>query len=647
MSTGELNARLLTVGELFTDDTVYTVPVYQRNYAWRAPQIEQLISDIQDAASEVDSDPDAGYFLGNLIVTARPSISPDFEVIDGQQRLTTLHLLLSFLTESRALTSDTHTDRLRYESRPRAAEALRRVARNAATISTHDFAAREDTGIHEGFNVIQQFIKQHPTLRSPDALTAFADYLCRKVTLVRAELPKETDLNRYFEVMNTRGQQLQQVDIVKARLMSRLPEPSEQSCFAWIWDACADMDSYVQMSLTRGKPDLRTVIFGDDWSWLSKRTFAELCDARASSMGTSAEAPPPSPSQMSLDEALHAYSMRGQQDHGEDVDNVRFRSTIDFPAFLLHALKVMEGGEDELEGQLDDKRLIGRFEEAVPGAAAEQWVRKFAVTLLICRNIFDNLVLKRQFTATANDDGDWSVQRLIRRSSKGRHLAGYINSFSKGASDAEASGDVDETTSGIVLLESMLRVTYTSPRTMHWITRVLRSAAAAGSPLAGSDLAGLLQDYARARVREAFPVSAQPQGFDIPRIVFTYLDYLLLRDAPQRDFRFSFRNSIEHFYPQRPDEHQSGAVVSPENLNLIGNLALVSVGANSKFSNSLPRAKAENFRSTIEAQSAKLHLMAETTREQGWSDEQLVRHHREMVERIRRDLAIDDSIDPR
>jgi len=213
--------------------------------------------------------------------------------------------------------------------------------------------------------------------------------------------------------------------------------------------------------------------------------------------------------------------------------------------------------------------------------------------------------------------------------------------------DAEESGDVDETTRGIVLLESMLRVTYTSPRTMHWITLVLRSAVSAGRFPSGGDLAELLRGYARAKAREAFPVSAEPQGFDIPRIVFTYLDYLLLRDEPQRDFRFSFRNSIEHFYPQHPDEHQSGAVVSLENLNLFGNLALVSVGANSKFSNSLPRAKAENFRSTIEAQSAKLHLMAETTREQGWGDEQLLRHHREMAARIRRDLAIYDSMGPR
>ena len=92
MSHNLVHPELLTVSELFDHDTVYTVPIYQRNYAWRAPQIEQLISDIQDAVARQESN----YFLGNLVVTLRDK-RRDFEVIDGQQRLTTLYLLLTFL----------------------------------------------------------------------------------------------------------------------------------------------------------------------------------------------------------------------------------------------------------------------------------------------------------------------------------------------------------------------------------------------------------------------------------------------------------------------------------------------------------------------------------------------------------------------
>src|SRR3954454_23513762 len=85
--------------------------------------------------------------------------------------------------------------------------------------------------------------------------------------------------------MNTRGQQLEQVDILKARLMARIgSDPgsgAKRACFAWVWDACADMDSYVQMSLTRGDRDAREMLFGDDWAWLRVSSFPELVAAHS------------------------------------------------------------------------------------------------------------------------------------------------------------------------------------------------------------------------------------------------------------------------------------------------------------------------------------------------------------------------------
>ena len=86
MTTEYLGASLLSVGALFGDvNARYTIPIYQRNYAWDAEQIEQLISDVHDAMRDRDDT----YFLGNLIVTVRDSKTTDYEVIDGQQRLTT------------------------------------------------------------------------------------------------------------------------------------------------------------------------------------------------------------------------------------------------------------------------------------------------------------------------------------------------------------------------------------------------------------------------------------------------------------------------------------------------------------------------------------------------------------------------------
>lgn len=641
--TDRLDAEVRTVAQLFGDDeATYTVPIYQRNYAWRAEQIEQLIADVQDALEDDDDE----YFLGNLVVTRRPGQTVDYEVIDGQQRLTTLYLLLMLLDRDGAGRSVAHRDRLRYESRTRATEALRRIGTSASRHAAPPAqpSTDEDAGIHEGYNVVRQFLDQHPQLRVREARGRFADYLRDHVTVVRASLPPTTDLNRYFEVMNTRGQQLQQVDIVKARLMSQLPHESEQACFAWIWDACADMDSYVQMSLTRGSPAQRTRLFGEGWSWLVARGFDDLLATFWASEGADGAARVRG--SMSLDEALAKYATQEAVTTDEDADNVRFRSTIEFPAFLLHVLKIIASDSAESETQLDDKRLIARFADAMESASDRaEWVRSFAFSLLRLRNLFDAFVLKRQHTATNGEDGDWSLQRLAKgRRPPGRTTSSprYLHTFSAGQVEAEEDGVSDDDTAHVLLLQSMLRVTYTSPRTMHWMTLLLRAVAdRPPEQIRAAHLVAALRDYARGKVHEAFFDGVEPRSFDISRIVFTYLDYLLQADGGSTEYRFTFRNSIEHFFPQHRDQEQeSGVLVSVDCLNLLGNLALVSVGANSKFSNSLPSAKAWNYQTTIEAQSPKLALMAETTRRDGrWDDDQVRGHHAEMVNLLRRDVV--------
>ena len=639
MSKKELKPELLTVGKLFTDN--YLIPIYQRNYAWRAEQIEQLISDIQDSVVGGQDN----YFLGNLVVIKRGR-EDEFEVIDGQQRLTTLYLLLTFLEQDGEgeKPSVGHAGHLQYESRARATEALLRVAQEAAKehVRPQGSTSNADAGIHEGYSIINQFFKQNENLNR--SREKFSDFLLTKVTVVRASLPPNTYLNRYFEIMNTRGQQLKQVDIVKARLMSKLPNQYERECFAWVWDSCADMDSYVQMSLTRGDTSLRNKVFGDEWSWLEVTSFSSLMESRPQS-GINSSRQSSEGVSLSLDEALSKYAKELESNSTEDEGNERFRSTIEFPAFLLHVLRIMKGDEVEDEGLLDDKRLIKSFDDAVnnvPDAKAD-WVRSFAFMLLKCRNLFDGFILKRQFTAHIGDDGDWSLQRLKKGGGDKKPTPTYIHVFSASNGSLEEDGSADPHTRDVLLLQSMLRITYTSPRTMHWITKVLRwLSVKAPRDVKHADLADLLKGYARSKVKETFSFEKdqQPQGFGISRIVFSYLDYLLLSDSSKRDFKFQFRTSIEHFYPQHPDKEQSGAVVSGSSLNLLGNLALVSVSANSKFSNSLPRAKAENFKDTIELQSPKLKRMAEITRNTNWDDQQITAHHEAMVTLLRDDVSL-------
>lgn len=637
MSDDSLDPQLRTVAELFdAQGTVYTVPAYQRSYSWDATQIEQLISDIYDALRQSEQ----SYFLGNLVVTNRGSDPADYEVIDGQQRLTTLYLLLTFLTVGSASEESTHRSRLHYESRTNSTNALRNLdlgrANHAET--DNDFV----TGIYQGYKVIAQYMDQKIT---GENRTAFTRYLLENVQLVRASLPKGTDFNKYFEVMNTRGEQLQQVDIVKATLMSALSTDAERTCFAWIWDACTDMNSYLQSSLTMGNLELRSQLFDDNWTWLRVSTFDDLLAAHGASSGQHSEIGvahfPRSYNSMDLDVALDSYLTAPQSGPTETPDGDRFNSTIQFTSLLLHTLKLFEAPEQvvEEEGGLDDRKLIDRVNSKLTKLQPEN-VKDFITLLLRTRVAFDAFIVKREFLSHHSDDGEWSLQKVQKYRNKKSNSIGYINTAQRDSEDSSTP-----TKNGLLLLQSMLRITYTSPRTMHWITLVLHHVLSQDrmQEVNETQLIAVLRSYVRNRIREIIGIGTAPEGFNIPRLVFTYLDYLLITQESgstfTKDFTFSFRTSIEHFYPQNPDEQQSGTQVSAANLHSLGNLALVSVGTNSKFSNSLPHAKASNFRGHIETQSPKLHLMAEATRRTGaWDDEAVQEHHDQMMAIIQRDL---------
>lgn len=623
MNPGSVRATARSVGELLGED-YYRVPVYQRNYAWGEEEIRQLIDDILDAARDPSV---AEYFLGNIVVSsADGSMEHPFAVVDGQQRLTTLHLLAGWLERGGA-SLPRHP--LSFESRPRAEAAFAHLGEAVdETI---------DPGIAQGFAIISQYARA-------DELRGHLAFLRDRVMVVRLELPAATNLNRYFEVMNTRGEQLQQQDIVKARLMAALPD-ADRATFAWVWDACARMDTYVQMSLTSGNPGgVRERLFGEDWGWLRASSFAELVDAYARTDPQGAGLGGGG----SLSTMIDRYATVRDVGDGDGEESEQFSSVIDFPVFLLHVLRILEGdarGEDET--QLDDKKLVKRFQgwlDATDDAAAR--AREFAFVLLRCRHLFDMFVVKREFTLRTGDDGAWSLKRLVKGTamSRGRVVVSprYVGTFPLDrAPVGDESSDDAADSKRVRLLESALRVTYTSPRTMHWMTELLGFVLARPREGLNAEVVlATLRGTARRKIAEVFDPQGDlaVTGFDIPRIVFTYLDYLLAaKTAGGLDFMFTFRNSIEHFHPQHPDAEIRdiyGRLVDPQDRELLGNLALLTVRDNSKFTNLPPSEKAKAR--YIVASSPKLELMAKNAAD--WGTDSIRAHHREMVELLWADV---------
>lgn len=629
MTTPQRQAQSVTVEELFYGEDRYVIPLYQRNYTWGEDEIIQLVSDIA-AAAEAEK-PDV-YHLGNLVVSPRGD--NQFEVIDGQQRLTTLFMLLAHLDPAAEGATKAHPPT--YEARPKASRTLELLPEKNEKLPEGE---RLDAVIADASALIHMLAlnKDREKLIGPD----FACYLKSSVKLVRMTIPQSTDLNRYFEVMNTRGVQLRPVDIVKARLMKYL-QREDQSVFEAVWRGSSDMTRYVQMGVTRDDTVLRSRLFGDTWTSIPS-DFAKLRDALApDAPATTTEAGEDEP--VSLENAVDQYLAGGiGSKKADDEDGERFSSQITFEVLLLHILALKGLGEDG-DRQLDDKKLVSRFEQALDrvthdqsGPPVREWVQNFAVALLRYRMLFDRYIIKRDTNlhpgseSTADGEvGDWSLISV--RSSQGANpQPRYSNTFSV------------EAQKNLVLLQSALRITYTSPRTMHWMTEVLRHVDQ-NPELSGDDLLAFIQNWTRGRVREAMAQGSEgalPSGFGVPRIMFTYLDYLLVKDE-QSDYRFSYRNSIEHFLPQSWDREKSNDkfdFTDKSLLNDFGNLALVSVSVNSKFSNNTPAEKATY--TSARAQSPKLELMCKVvdSLDGQWKDHEAITHRDEMLALLRADLS--------
>jgi len=110
-------ARETTLQELLEGTKQYQVPLYQRTYSWKQAQLERLWRDVVQLAEDRVSSPELTHFIGSLVLAPSPANGAvgvmEFLVVDGQQRLTTLSLLLCAIRDHRAQTEHPeHRDRI-------------------------------------------------------------------------------------------------------------------------------------------------------------------------------------------------------------------------------------------------------------------------------------------------------------------------------------------------------------------------------------------------------------------------------------------------------------------------------------------------------------------------------------------------------
>jgi len=609
---------------IFSDISIrYVIPLYQRAFAWEDKEIAQLIEDISDFKEEI-------YYIGSLIVSKNEN-DHSYEVIDGQQRMTALFLLLSAL--------DIKVENiLTFACRKKSDNTLKNINR-LENLNLEDIEA----SLQQGKQVIDTIIGGRDFNKK-----RFLSQL-RKVKLYRIEVPHNTDLNRYFEIMNTRGEQLEQHDILKATLMSVIKSNESKSLFAKIWDACSDMTGYVQMHFDT---TARKELFDYDWKFMPKVSFTRKSNEKSTAGFNIQNIIKPT------------FRVEEFDDITDKDERVRFESIITFPFFLLHTLKVLVADKDiqhvnqdetlvyEL---LDDKKLTDAFNRVITygvvkgkriAEAEETFSLSFINCLLKCRFLFDKYIIKREFV-NENSIGEWSLKQLEVSGQASNKKAYYVNTYFGQSGEWERSWK--PRTEVILMLQSCMRVSYTSPKVMHWITELLR-----WLYIGDTENLSKLNEYewkaesiAANAVKNDF-LDAVEDGYydwgtDTPHIVFNYLDYLLWKDNPKKhnSFIFEFRNSVEHWYPRHPSEGTFEHWTHDDGVDDFGNLCLVQRAINSKFSNMAPEAKKSTFNDMIAKGSLKLKIMAEMTvasetknSSQNWKDEICAIHEDEMLQKL-------------
>lgn len=615
--------KMMSVNEVF-NNVEYVVPIYQRNYAWGKDQIDRLIQDIRDVLPGAES-----YYLGSLIVNqAGPN---RFEVIDGQQRLTTLYLISLYLDKQlkeKGIPCQISVPEgtLSFEAREKSNETFRRIKNGS---DEKEWSSEE---LINGFKIIDDFFESN--FKKNEDYTDFVEKL-KKVKIVRVQVPKGIDLNHYFEIMNTRGEQLEPHEIVKARIIGVLGD-AQKEIAAKIWDACALMDSYVQMNFDT---ESRKKLFGEEW-----KEFR--CDSFDSAVKILAKEEIKSNSKKSDDEEddppffilgnflQNGAPLKEEKKKTEKEEQERFESIISFSNFLLQVNSAISDGDEE---GLDDKRFLKILEH---NWSSEEAAKHFIFMMLKCRYLFDKYIIKREYYREYKEEGRWMLQGIKSYKDESRNNAlkpQYYGTYNGDSANKETP-DTDATKK-IRTLEACLRITYTSPKMMHWITITLRALL----DNENSNLVDILEKYCREKVRDSGYQAAK--GFQIERIVFTFLDYLLWRDTYSIDgqkvdipsnYQYQYRTSIEHFFPQHPAEMTKW---EDNDLNSFGNLALITTSGNSKFSNNSPAGKIQSYNSIIK-QSPKLMVMEQMTKNNNneWTCGLARKHEKEMLGLLQKEV---------
>jgi len=248
-----LEAKEIKLGDLFSEQFIFNIPIYQRPFSWTKDHFEQLMEDITDAMENGDE----YYFIGSIILKKQKE--KEYDIIDGQQRLSSVAILLAVARDlvdnqglKKELASSIYQEPKKLKKIPetmrirpwRELEDIFKeyvyVKENGTQELLQKFKSmhhlKNSDAARHLYEAIETFTKKLKELKSKGKLEQFLEYLLNNVYLVYIKTNKDESAFRLFNVLNTRGLPLSPADILKSENLEVIPEDRRED-YAEKWRA--------------------------------------------------------------------------------------------------------------------------------------------------------------------------------------------------------------------------------------------------------------------------------------------------------------------------------------------------------------------------------------------------------------------------
>lgn len=599
----------MKISEIYTPEKIasgkfkgykkFRIPIYQRLYEWEDEQLLGLLEDMK--AYFKNTEGDNLYYLG--MMTVSPSKDGIADLVDGQQRFTTL-MLLGIAMRNKWNNFIT-TDRLSFIAREDDQAYLEWIIRNYKNFNEttlKDIPVLVNLKMQHALKVIEDFLD-----RLGEDKEDYCNNVYRRLAFFVAELPagyKESPkkLNKYFETMNSAGRSLEQHEKIKVELLKNCPDEYDKDVFNNIWNEVERMDKLIFCAEEN-----------EEMSYQTDAAIEKICQ-----------------NEIITD---YAVERREYQDYGMKIEDILpseeepkeqrakkdIGSVIDFQELLILALNFTLNQEFPL----DKYKLEDVFKNLFADSSK---IPLFYRNLYLIRLLLDRYVIRVE-----KEDGK--------------------NTYRLRLTDEE---NITEDERRLIQYQSML---YVSTSAHKWLTPYLNwlenLEANVRKGLTASILLDKLKEIDNNQIHEVSslkPVDDMTYDNGIERYWFWRLDYYLWERRKEKDengnyrffnlkeqnivdsYVFRVNRSIEHLHPQNQANNEKW---NKKEVNSFGNLAMISASFNSQQSNKSVEEKFGRIKSQLKIKELeslkmyKMYLMAGET-DSGWTTERKDMHQEEM-----------------